>query len=81
MANDLRSRLEAKEFPTASPGILVDDAIAVFREWLESELARQMITAVKEGKSDEILSYLNDRLTAVQDALAANLEPEGTEDE
>lgn len=37
MANDLRARLEAKEFPTASPGILVDDAIAVFREWLESE--------------------------------------------
>jgi len=44
-------------------------ALSAFREWLDSKLAEQMIIAVKEGKSDEILSYLNDRLTAVQDAL------------
>ena len=49
--------------------MIADAALSVFREWLDSKLAEQMIIAVKEGKSDEILSYLNDRLTAVQDAL------------
>jgi len=50
--NDLRARLEAKEFPAASPGILVDDALAIFREWLESEASWSLYCDIHNAFAD-----------------------------